>query len=79
MTPRPLLIAPIQTMLGKLVTAGMARRNRKGVILGTRHGKTTPLDLKGIVLYFRTMWLGIRNYYIKASNYSSLHSIRYVL
>jgi hypothetical protein len=77
---KPQLIAPIDKILAKLKVKGLAKEdNLTKTIKGTCYNLYTRYDDATIIKYLRGLWHGIRNYYSMANNYSSLHSIRYVI
>jgi group II intron reverse transcriptase/maturase len=81
-TTRPLLDAPIDEIIKKLVDKGYAFKDNDkiGRYRPTRNGKFINLTLEAIIDHYKTVERGILNYYCLASNYGRLAAyVHYIL
>ena len=72
---RPLLSCPIYKIKNKLYEKGYTNDKKEG----TRVGRLIHFTDSYIIQHFSSLWRGIANYYSKASNFSRMTSIYYIL
>jgi len=79
-TPRLGLLIPFKKLNEKLVSRKIAKWYSNGKnIRGTANNIMQHLELREIVLYFKSLWVGIKQYYKLATNVSKLRWLLYVI
>lgn len=74
-TTRPLFSVPISYIKDVLQEVGFTKNKREGIYVG-KYVNCTDLFILNL---FSKIWLGIAQYYSKATNFSALNSIYYIL
>jgi len=71
---RPQLLAPIPIIVDRLIAKGLAKPGGAP----TRWTKQIHFEVSQIINTYKSMWVGLKNYYSFADNYSSLWRIFYI-
>jgi len=75
---RPQLLAPIPKLIKKLKDNGFVKQKNRSMF-GTAKNLYILYDLNTIINTYKTLWLGILNYYNLANNISKLHCVHFIL
>ena len=78
-TPMLRFQLPVDKVIKRLKECGYITYNKKNKIRSTSKSSYTPLEDVVIVTHFKSVWLGLKNFYSGSSNRSHLQYIQYLL